>query len=204
MSNTRCHPIKHEMSIARIKIRVDSQRQYRSDDFRAPRKQIVWAPRPGQGVTATTSFWRAPGGPLQPRGPPRGGSLDNCFSLNIGAWMSRMYLRVKENWSASRMYWKLALPLCVERGSENVTFEFVNINGIVSNMTRANEFQMRWNLLRFACEMPEYSEYSSQVRWRQVHEFARASCIVAADYKIYDKFDGCKFGVTYFLAKMIR
>ena len=33
-----------------------------------PRKQLVWAP--GQGVTATTSSRRAPGGPLQPRGPP--------------------------------------------------------------------------------------------------------------------------------------
>ena len=38
--------------------------------FGPPRKQLVWAP--GQGVTATTSSWRAPGGPLQPRGPPRG------------------------------------------------------------------------------------------------------------------------------------
>ena len=38
--------------------------------FGPPRKQLVWAS--GQGVTETTSSGRAPGGPLQPRGPPRG------------------------------------------------------------------------------------------------------------------------------------
>ena len=38
--------------------------------FGPPCKQLVWAP--GQMVTATTSSWRAPGGPLQPRWPPRG------------------------------------------------------------------------------------------------------------------------------------
>ena len=40
--------------------------------FGPTRKQLVWAP--GQGVTATTSWW-APGGPLQPRGPPRSRGL---------------------------------------------------------------------------------------------------------------------------------
>ena len=48
--------------------------------FGPPRKQLVWAP--GQGVTATTSSWRAPGGPLQPRGPPRGrGACGACGAL---------------------------------------------------------------------------------------------------------------------------
>ena len=46
--------------------------------FGPTRKQLVWAP--GQGVTATTSSWRAPCEPLQPRGPsavagPAGPSL---------------------------------------------------------------------------------------------------------------------------------
>ena len=35
-----------------------------SDDFRTPRKQLVWAP--GQGFTATTSSWRDPSTPRAP------------------------------------------------------------------------------------------------------------------------------------------
>ena len=46
--------------------------QWRSDDFRAPRKLLVWAS--GQEVTATTSFWRAPG-PFSLAGPPRSRGL---------------------------------------------------------------------------------------------------------------------------------
>ena len=44
------------------------QMQCRSDDFRAPRQQLVWAP--GQGFTATSSSWRALAGPFSPPPPP--------------------------------------------------------------------------------------------------------------------------------------
>ena len=47
--------------------------QWRSDNFRAPRKQLVWAP--GQGVTATTSSWRAPVSPFSPAAPRRSRGL---------------------------------------------------------------------------------------------------------------------------------
>ena len=51
-----------------------------------PRKLLVWAS--GQEVTATTSFWPAPGGPLQPRPPPAvagpaGPSLRHCAIPDI-------------------------------------------------------------------------------------------------------------------------
>ena len=53
----------------RVRLLV-SNRQWRSDEFRAPPQQLVWAP--SQGVTATISSWRALAGPLQSRPPPRG------------------------------------------------------------------------------------------------------------------------------------
>ena len=53
--------------------------------FGPPCKQLVWAP--GRGFKATTSSWRAPGGPLPPRGPPAvagpaGPSLRHCNIFN--------------------------------------------------------------------------------------------------------------------------
>ena len=71
----------------RLRVRV----QWRSDDFRAPRELLVWAS--GQEVTATTSFWRAPGGPLQPRGrPPRSRGLRGPRYATVrvmAAWFRR-------------------------------------------------------------------------------------------------------------------
>ena len=49
---------------------VDQDSAWRTDDFRAPRQQLVWAP--GQGVTATTSSWQALEGLLSPAPSPRG------------------------------------------------------------------------------------------------------------------------------------
>ena len=56
--------------------------------FGPTRKQLVWAP--GQGVTATTSSWRAPCGPLQPRGPPR--DRGACGALATPLFSSPVFL----------------------------------------------------------------------------------------------------------------
>ena len=56
------------------------------------------------------------------------GSLDNCFGFNWG-------MDVKNgSEGGGKLICKVGCIgswLCVERGSENVTFEVVNINGIV-------------------------------------------------------------------------
>ena len=57
--------------------------------FGPPRKQLVWAP--GEGFTATTSSWRAPGGPLQPRGPPRGRGACGALATPLRRSMYRAY-----------------------------------------------------------------------------------------------------------------
>ena len=58
--------------------------QWRSDDFRAPRQQLVWAP--GQRVTATTSSWRAPSAPRAPRSRGACGALATPLKPCILPW----------------------------------------------------------------------------------------------------------------------
>ena len=57
----------------RLEVVLVDRNPWRSDDFRAPRQQLVWDP--GQGVTATSSSWRALAGPFSPTGPPRSRGL---------------------------------------------------------------------------------------------------------------------------------
>ena len=76
--------------------RLEISRSSVATIFGPPRKQIVWAH--GQGVTATTSSWQAPGGPLagpfSPAGPPAvagpaGPSLRHWSHVAILDWFGK-------------------------------------------------------------------------------------------------------------------
>ena len=81
--------------------------------FGAPRKQLVWVH--GQGVTTTTSSRRAPGGPLQPRGPPRGRGVCGALAtpLKIVRYGDRSFaVSGPRLWNALPAELKLRILVC--------------------------------------------------------------------------------------------
>ena len=118
--------------------------QWRGDDFRPPpRKQLVWAP--GQEVTATTSSCRAPGGPLQPRGPPRGrGACGAC-----GALATPLHAMMEHNWV-------------------NCCFEKKNRNSIQG-------FKLEWNneeqIIEFKCKQIRNGKVSEKLDFNILNNF---------------------------------
>ena len=57
---------------------------------------------PWPWVTATTSSWQAPGGPLQPRGPPRGRGACGALATPLNPWFtSKRILRMANTCSCN-------------------------------------------------------------------------------------------------------